>query len=290
MDGLVRDEPDRADYLQHQAKGLSVLGNVQGAAGRSAEALETHGRALAIRERLVRSTDDPRLPDYQADLRSPYYNLGYLKGQALDAPNRRETGPRGPDSTSARRALPDAAEILREPLQVQQGGRAPARPALSGARRDRQPAAPARASRRRPAGAGGGGDPGSPRRLRAAQGPVPGRHRVRRAVRGLLPEPRGHRLPRKQPGEAFAWFGKAEGEYQRLLTSDPKNPRLLQMLGYQAFSVGNLLVGLDGPKSEARRYLEKAKGIQAALVDGSPGNRVYQRQLKMTTDLLQRLR
>jgi tetratricopeptide (TPR) repeat protein len=290
MEALVRDEPDRPDYLQHQAKGLSTLGNVQGAAGRLAEALETHGRAFAIRERLVRSTDDPRLPDYQADLALSYYNLGYLKGQALDAPDPPGDGPVRPRLDEALDALSRSAEI-RASLYKFNKGDARLLAQLCQARGEIGSLLLRHGPR---------GDASLERAAAAIRAALEGYEQLK----ARYPDGTEFSEPyaaccqnlgviaylRKQPGKAFEWFGKAEGEYQRLLTSDPKNPRLLQMLGYQAFSVGNLLVALDGPKAEARRYLEKAKGIQAALVDGSPGNRLYQRQLKMTTDLLGRLR
>jgi serine/threonine-protein kinase len=290
MEALVRDEPDRPDYLQHQAKGLSTLGNVQGAAGRLAEALQTQGRALAIRERLVRSTDDPRLPDYQADLALSYYNLGYLKGQALDAPGPPERGPVRPRLDEALDALSRCAEI-RAGLCKFNKGDARLLAQLCQARGEIGSLLLRHGPR---------GDASLERAAAAMRAALDGYdHLKARYPDGTeFSEPYAACCQnlgviaylRKQPGEAFAWFGKAEGEYQRLLTSDPKNPRFLQLLGYQAFSVGNLLVGLDGPKAEARRYLEKAKGIQAALVDESPSNRLYQRQLKMTADLLERLR
>ena len=62
------------------------------------------------------------------------------------------------------------------------------------------------------------------------------------------------------------------------------------MLGNQAFSVGNLLVELKGPADEARRRLEKAREIQAGLVDKDPSNLPYRRQLERTTRQLGRLR
>ncbi len=292
MEGLVRDVPDRPEYRQHLAKGLSTLGNVHGAAGRLSEALEIHGRGLAIRQRLVLGTDDPRLPDYQADLALSYYNEGHLKGQILDAASRSSRGGATPHDRYEEvvDSLSKCADI-RANLCKFNGGDARLFGQLCQAR----------------------GEIGSvllrhgPRDARALdrasaviQAAIDGYDQLR----SRYPETSEFREPfaaccqnlgiirylRKQPADAFAWFGRAESAYQGLLRDDPKNPRLLQMLGNQAFSVGNLLVEQDGSKVEARRYLEKAKGIQAGLVDGSPGNLLYGRQLRMTNDLLERLR
>jgi tetratricopeptide (TPR) repeat protein len=292
MESLARDDPDRPDYLQHLARGLSTLGNVQGAAGRLSQALETHGRGLAIRDRLVRSTDDPRLPDYQADLALSHYNIGHLKGQVLDAASQ---VPRGGGKPSVRYeevigSLSRCAEIRESLCRFNQGD-ARLFGQLCQVR----------------------GEIGSVL-LRHGPRDAAGLDRASTVIRAALdgyeqlksrhPESTEFSEPfaaccqnlgiiqflRKRPDDASAWFGRAESEYQGLLRSDPKNPRLLQLLGNQAFSVGNLLVGLDGSKAEARRHLERARRIQEGLVAESPGNRLYQRQLRMTMALLDRLR
>ena len=96
---------------------------------------------------------------------------------------------------------------------------------------------------------------------------------------------------RKQPADAFAWFGKAEGEYRETTARRPEEPEAPSVAGESGFRRRE-------PPRRARAGRRRRPGgtsrgrgrSRRHSSAGSPGNRLYQRQLKMTTDLLERLR
>ena len=288
MEDLVEDEPEHPDYLRDQAKGFNTLGNVLSTADNFDEALEAYNRGLTIREQLVR--EDSSDLENQADLALSLYNIGYLKGRRLDAFAANE------DDQARLACYEEAMASLRQSWEIRE-----------------------RIHRLKQ------GDPGIFAQLCQVQGEI-GSLKLRtgrtdpetlaEASKMLQSAINGYQqLQSHQPTStefiepfaacyqnqgnihllgnnrrlAFESFTKAKTIYQGLLRREPNNPKFRQMLGMQAFDVGNLLIAADGSKEQARQYLEDARNIQQPLVEEFPGDRLYRRQLLLTIDLLEGL-
>jgi serine/threonine protein kinase len=287
IDDLVREDPDNRNYLFHQAKGWNTLGNVLGTGRKLPESLEALEKGLKIRERLAK--EDPVNFEYQADLALSLYNIGFLKGQLLDT----DLGaPKAKRLERVKEAIDTLVKCweIREKLHRDRTGDAHLFAQLCqvqgeigslflrSGRTDNKTLAEA---------------------SKFLESAVSGYEQLKsqQETSTEFSEPFAAccqnlgiiQLLRKNLEGGLTSFARAEDEYKKLLAGDSRNLRYRQLLGQQAFSVGNILVALNESKDKARQSLEKARVIQQALVDEAPNHPGYRQQWKMTVDLLQKL-